>query len=198
MSKICIGSDFHFNHGGDTNLTGILKHTDRPFANVTEMNEHMISAWNEVVGVNDLIYVLGDFAYPPKNQHHVTFDELAARLNGRKILVIGNHDRETMKDGIGPKAKDHWMWEEAVDYVELKFGKDRFVFSHYPFETWRNAHHGWYHCHGHSHGTLKRVIPHRMDVGVDCMPNWGPVPLEYVRDIFAAQEDYKPEDHHGD
>jgi len=198
MSKICITSDNHFNHGGADNTTGILKHTDRPFANVTEMNEHMINAWNEVVAPNDTIYVLGDFAYPPKTEHHVSFDELAARLHGTKYLIVGNHDKETMKGGEGPKARDHWMWEATYDYLEFKFGSSRFVFCHYPFETWRNAHHGWYHCHGHSHGTLKRVIPHRIDVGVDCMPNFGPVTLESIRDTLAAQKSYDPTDHHGD
>lgn len=194
MSKVWVTSDTHFNHDG------ILKHCakTRPWTDVTSMNEGLITAWNERVGPKDEVWVLGDFAYPWKSVGHLTYDELSNRLNGGLHLVVGNHDTETMKDGVGGKARDHHIWLTVQDYIEFKFGKSRFVFSHYPFETWRNAHHGWYHLHGHCHGTLKRVIPHRMDVGVDTHPECAPYALEDVRDLLAAQQNYTPTDHHGD
>ncbi len=193
MSTIWVTSDTHFNHDG------ILKHCDRPASNVTEMNEKLIERWNERVKPQDTIWHLGDSAYPYKHDGHITYDELASRLNGIKHLVRGNHDSERMKGG---QESDHiWqhpMWESVQDYFEFKFGKSRFVFCHYPFQTWRNAHHGWYHLHGHCHGTLKVQIPHRWDVGVDVNLDFAPYNLEELRDFFAKQEDYKPQDHHGD
>ena len=189
--NVWVTADNHFNHNN------IIIHCNRPFENVTAMNEAMIEKWNERVKPQDTIFVIGDFAYPWKNQHHITYDELAARLHGTKHLIIGNHDTETMKGGVDGKARDHPMWETTQDYLEFKFGKSRWVFSHYPFETWRNAHHNWYHLHGHCHGNLKRVIAHRMDVGVDTHPELAPYALEEIRDIFMAQP-YDPQDHHGD
>jgi calcineurin-like phosphoesterase family protein len=194
MSKVLATSDNHYNHDN------IIIHSKRPFANVTEMNEHMIAAWNAVVDPEDTVYCMGDFAFKWRGNRHVTYDELGERLNGLKHLIIGNHDleRNDADDDGTDKIKDHWMWESVQSYLEIKFGKSRFVLFHYPIETWRNAHKGWYHLHGHCHGTLKRVIPHRIDMGVDCWPNYAPVNLEHVRDILAAQENYLPQDHHGD
>ena len=191
MSKTFVTSDTHFNH------ESIIRHCQRPYRDVTEMNEDMIAEWNSVVGPNDTVWHLGDFAYPWKTEGHISFDELGDRLNGTKHLIIGNHDKETMKGG-GTKAKDHPMWTSAMPYEELKFGKSRFVLCHYPLETWRNAHHGWFHLHGHCHGSLKRLIPHRLDVGVDTRDSFAPYNLEELRDFFDAQEDYNPQDHHGD
>ncbi len=192
--KVWVTSDTHFNHDR------IVELSHRPFSDITEMNEHIISKWVERVGPQDIVYVLGDFAYPYKHHGHVTFEELAARLPGTKHLIIGNHDRETMKGGEGVKVRDHWMWGSTQEYLEFKYGKSRWVFCHYPFETWRNAHHGWYMLHGHCHGTLRRVIPHRLDVGVDAFPeyDYGPIALDDIRDIMESQEDYDPVDHHGD
>lgn len=193
--KTFVISDTHLNHD---NMIKLALRTE--FANVTEMNEHMIEVWNAAVGPLDTVYHLGDSVYKPKHDGHITFDELGARLNGIKHLIIGNHDleRNDANDDGTNKIVDHWMWESTQTYLELKFGKSRFVLCHYPLETWRNAHHGWYHLHGHCHGTLKRVIPHRLDMGVDCWPDYAPVNLEHVRDVLAAQINYLPQDHHGD
>ena len=49
-------SDTHFGHAK------IIEYCDRPFNNVEEMDEYLISAWNETVQANDDIYILGDFA----------------------------------------------------------------------------------------------------------------------------------------
>lgn len=193
MSKVFAVSDTHWNHDN------IIKHADRPFANVTEMNEHMIRVWNEVVGPEDIVYHNGDVAFRPKHAGHISYDELMYRLNGEKHLTIGNHDLERNdKDDDGTnKIKDHPAWASVEHYREIKFGSSRFVLSHYPIEQWRNAHKGWYHLHGHCHGTLKRRIPHRMDVGVDCWPNFAPVNLELIRDMMK-EEEFIPQDHHGD
>lgn len=93
MSKnIWVVSDTHFNH------TTILKFTDANsgrlirgdrFASSAEMDEHMIDRWNSVVNPGDKIYHLGDVVFGDKegwmNRHW-------SRLNGRKRLVVGNHD----------------------------------------------------------------------------------------------------------
>lgn len=193
MSKVFVVSDTHWNHDNMITLAG------RKFDNVTQMNEHMIAAWNAVVDPNSIVYHCGDVAYQYRHSGHITYDELMSRLNGEKHLVWGNHDIECndkADDGTN-KIVNHEAWASTQPYLEIKFGKSRFVLCHYPLEQWRNAHKGWYHVHGHCHGTLKRVIPHRMDVGVDCWPNYAPVNLETIRDMMA-KEKFVPQDHHGD
>src|SRR3990167_7138939 len=67
----------------------IIELSGRPFGNVYEMDQAIIANWNAVVGHDDTVYVLGDFAMGEIN----TTLRYAASLNGHKILIAGNHDR---------------------------------------------------------------------------------------------------------
>jgi calcineurin-like phosphoesterase family protein len=71
----------------------------------------------------------------------------------------------------------------------------RAVACHYPMETWKSAHKGYLMLHGHSHGTLRRKLPHRFDVGADVFDT--PASLRNLASI-AAEEMFLPTDHHGD
>jgi len=91
MSRdIWIISDTHFRH------SNILRFTDsntgelvRPgFADVDEMDEHMIERWNSVVKQGDIVYHLGDVVMGDKEW----FKKNWPRLNGSKRLIVGNHD----------------------------------------------------------------------------------------------------------
>lgn len=52
------------------------------------MTKGLIKNWNSVVGKNDIVYVVGDFALCGKQK----IIEIGNRLNGRKRLILGNHD----------------------------------------------------------------------------------------------------------
>lgn len=51
-----------------------------------DQNEWLIHNWNSTVGENDLVLHLGDFIFKNKNE------EVLYRLNGRIVMIIGNHD----------------------------------------------------------------------------------------------------------
>lgn len=171
----------------------------------------MIERWNERISASDTVYHLGDFGFPPKTEYHVTFDELGARLNGHKVLIRGNHDVENGRGFTEDDRIDkHWMWEEVCDYKELKYGKTRFVLFHYPIESWRWAHKGGLHIHGHVHCGYsnpgqKFYKPHRFDAGVDRQtrgedPSLFAVPwhIDELRDKLNAQTDYNAVSHHAE
>lgn len=80
--KIFVISDTHLNH------TNIIKYCNRPFASVEEMNKAIIDNWNNTVGPDDYVYMLGDFCLGGVE----TVKELCSQLNGHKILIKGNHD----------------------------------------------------------------------------------------------------------
>jgi len=84
---IWLTSDTHFNHAN------IIRYSSRPFADVNEMNEALIARWNRVVQPLDTIYHLGDFGMGTPD----AWPAIVARLNGRKLLVLGNHDRHRGK-----------------------------------------------------------------------------------------------------
>lgn len=82
MKTLFVG-DTHFGH------YNIMRHDGRPFKTSEEMDEYMIKVWNERVSSDDEVYILGDFSWYKKEKT----DEILARLNGKKYLVKGNHDK---------------------------------------------------------------------------------------------------------
>src|SRR5271165_2813112 len=76
-------SDSHYYHNN------ILRYCDRPFANLDEMHRAMIVNWNNCVSPLDTVYHLGDFAFGPVSNVKCILE----KLNGKTILVRGNHDR---------------------------------------------------------------------------------------------------------
>lgn len=179
---VYVTSDTHFNHAG------IITLSNRPFADVHEMNEAMITAWNDTVHPNDTVWVLGDFAFV--NKYGMDVDELFAALVGKKILVRGNHDYHNPRIFKLP-------WESQHELTKIRDNGRRAVVCHYPLETWDGANKSAIMLHGHSHGNMRRTIPRRFDVGVDAEHSIGyaPTNLEYFFSKAAAQT-YEPQDHH--
>lgn len=84
--KIFLIGDCHFGH------RNIINYCNRPFKDVEDMNEKLVKYWNNVVGANDIVYVVGDFALCGKQK----IIEIGQRLNGRKRLILGNHDQASV------------------------------------------------------------------------------------------------------
>jgi calcineurin-like phosphoesterase family protein len=78
-------ADQHFFHRNIINLCY------RPFKSINEMHNILIDRYNEVVGLNDTCYHIGDFAMLGKSQIN-KLESIINKLNGRKILILGNHD----------------------------------------------------------------------------------------------------------
>ena len=112
----------------------------------------MIANWNAVVGEDDEVWHLGDFARTAKQAA-----ELLPRLNGRKHLVLGNND---------PSAVANLRWASVSPYAETEVDGVSLVLCHYPFRSWNGMHRGAVNLHGHSHGRLKPLL-RQFDVGVD-------------------------------
>lgn len=95
--RIFVTADLHFNHKNiltpKRNDKGRLVHPGRPFTSKEEMNEALIQNWNNRVTPEDAVFVLGDVSF---GGTYETID-LCSRLNGIKVLVMGNHDRKWTK-----------------------------------------------------------------------------------------------------
>lgn len=76
-------ADTHF---GDDN---IRRYENRPFDSAADMDNALISNWNEKVSPNDEVYILGDFGADGYEC------DILKKLNGIKYLVKGNHDIRT-------------------------------------------------------------------------------------------------------
>jgi calcineurin-like phosphoesterase family protein len=93
MKNIFLIADLHF---GDEDMCTLVKddgHPIRPFKSVEEHDAALIENWNKVVThPSDKVYVLGDVAQKRKDIENF------GKLNGKKILIKGNHDIYEMKE----------------------------------------------------------------------------------------------------
>lgn len=83
MNKIWFTSDQHFFDNS------IIEACRPQFNSVREMNQFIIAKHNELVYPEDTVYYLGDYA------RNASFEELCnitSLLNGKKHLILGNHD----------------------------------------------------------------------------------------------------------
>lgn len=173
---IWLTSDTHFGH------TNIIKYCQRPFAHTDEMDEALITAWNERVRDDDVVWHLGDFTLKSRGFAR----RIVSRLRGQ-IHVLGlpwHHDSGWVPKTFGPSdtlfsASGHPV-VIAPPIVVLKqpINGERTILtlSHYPLAEWEQRWRGGWHLHGHSHGTHDGDGP-RIDVGVDCF-DYAPVALE--------------------
>ena len=97
--NVFVIGDCHFWH------SNIIRYCNRPWwkkdendivvPDVEKMNKDMVKIWNSVItSDNQTVYVNGDFCFGNKNKVKEIFDQ----LNGRKRIVLGNHDRCKFKD----------------------------------------------------------------------------------------------------
>lgn len=189
MSDIFVTADTHFFHHN------ILKYSAavRPFNTVDEMNAVIMTRWNAVVRPDDVVYHLGDVAFCSK----AVLSNLMSGLNGRKMLVLGNHDR-----------KQDAMLECGFDEVSVRrtiaYGGYELKMSHLPYydplDQWDSKHKearweddgkSWLLC-GHVHMTWK-VKGRMVNVGQD---QWDltPVRLREVVDLIRSTEDMRREE----
>ena len=68
----------------------VIGFQNRPLRGLEEMNKGIIHNFNSIVRRDDILYIPGDLIKYriPESQAN----ELIKRINGRKILIRGNHD----------------------------------------------------------------------------------------------------------
>lgn len=170
-------SDTHFGH------PNIIKYTNRPFKDVRDMEDAMVSKWNAVVKPGDSVFHLGDFGFSASGEE---ITRILSRLNGQKFLICGNHDDGKVRKATG--------WSGVFDYRKVRDGEDRVMCFHYAMRVWDKSHHGSLHLYGHSHGTLPGTSQ-STDVGVDCW-DYTPVTLDQIKVRLATLPKFGQEDYH--
>lgn len=173
MPGTFFASDHHLGHQGIITFLrndGVTK--VREFVDVDVMNEHIIAQHNSVVGERDTCWFLGDVVI---NRRYL---ELIKRFNGRKRLVMGNHDIFKNKDYLKAGFEDLHAFR--------KF--DGFVATHVPVHS-ESIRASWgINVHGHLHtnrvmrpGFRQWVKQEDRSIG----------DMNWQTDVFKA--DYSPE-----
>ena len=164
-------ADLHFGHAN------IIGYSGRPFADADAMNLALIERWNASIHTSDTVWVLGDVALG----HIEETLALVTVLNGRKLLLAGNHDR--CWAGHGQRAE---RWTErylAAGFAEVHQGQSkitvgdhRVLTCHFPYQGDSHDHdrfveqrpvdQGAWLLHGHVHERW-RQRGRMINVGVD-------------------------------
>lgn len=177
--RLFFTSDTHFGH------RSIIKYCQRPFSCIEEMDDALIANWNRVVGKDDTIFHLGDFAMGGSAE----WSRLLHKLNGRIYLILGNHDMKTIGAGFS-------RLEGVAMQMLINVKGQKIYLNHYPFLCYGGSYRNTWQLYGHVHTSpanrgldvprLKMLMPMQYDVGVD-NNNYSPISFEQVKKIIRNQ-----------
>jgi calcineurin-like phosphoesterase family protein len=166
MANLFVTSDTHFQH------QNIFKfEPGRPGKDLDEHDEILIQNWNSVVKEGDKVWHLGDVYFGADQ----TARQKLLRLNGKKYLCLGNHDRG-INIAYMKVFKDICVWKIFDGILCTHVPVDRTVLTEGRFTHGK----GWYNVHGHTHSMGSPEGPYRC-VSVE-MTNYHPISLEELRD----------------
>jgi calcineurin-like phosphoesterase family protein len=189
-------ADLHLGHAN------IIGYCDRPFAGAEAMNQSLVEGWNDTVGADDTVWVLGDVALGRMAETLA----LVSLLNGRKLLLAGNHDR--CWTGHGKRAKgwterylDAGFAEVHQGHIPLRVAGHDVLVCHFPYRgdshdrdryvEHRPPDRGQWLLHGHVHEQWRRR-GRMINVGVDV---WGyrPVSEQAIAELLAEAPTDRPQ-----
>lgn len=178
-------SDLHFGH------RNVLRFCERPWNDVKDMGEDLIENFNNRVGEDDIVFILGDVFW--FNESRVIKKHLK-ELKGKQIYIIpGNHDEFEHYYRVDDERII--LCEDVVVCWFTKEGSKKITevwMSHYPMMTWPHRERGAYQLYGHVHSNafkfegVDQDLPYhwnQIDVGVDYW-NYEPVSLDEVLETF--------------
>lgn len=197
-------SDWHIGH------KNILDLCDRPFRNLNHMHEALIKNYNACVREQDTCYFLGDMGMGKSP----AIEKAIPRLNGTKILILGNHDSSK---GIMQRLGFDVVMYGAVLWI----AGHQVTLTHCPLrevvreniEGMRGAEEGepwhgesrhkekysinsWdqFHLHGHVHspnkGKSEKICGKQYDIGVDAN-NYRPVLSSVIESWIAKYKSWE-------
>lgn len=162
-------SDLHLGH------EAILKYRTQ-FTCLSEMEITIFKNWNKIVTKEDKVYILGDVAWNKQSLSMMAF------MNGKKVLIKGNHDILPLKEYIK-------YFDDVRGVMEYK----GCILTHIPvhesqLERFKINIHG----HLHDKGVLKNVMVKVYND--DMKPSF--IPKEFVDtryiNVCCEQVNYTP------
>lgn len=156
-----VTSDQHFFHAN------IMKYCSREFSSVEQMNEVMFTNWNKTISENDLVFFLGDFVCGHAQKYQIA-QYLYDHLNGEKIFLRGNHDKNLEKFTNIPFQKQK---------LEIEYNGLRILLSHRPVWNFTQD----LHIFGHIHNNKENMkLEYNMFNACVEMNDYLPISIENI------------------
>ena len=192
-------SDLHYGHENSIYMD------NRPFASLEEMNERLIERWNSVVSCNDTVYILGDFIWKRDNS---LWQEIVPKFNGRKNLIVGNHDIRKENFLIATRK----LFDKIEALTEIHDLGRNVILCHYPIPFGRHDYNNnVYMLYGHLHDTYEEqfmqqfrkiikegtppkdisAVPKGNFYNVGCMMPWMNYTPRTLDEIISGYENYE-------
>jgi len=135
----------------------------------------MIDRWNAVVGHDDEIWHLGDVCLNPKD-----CQDYLSLLNGKKYLILGNHDATMVPMVEAGFIKAYQDWK-------MRIGTRSVYLRHRPKDL-KGYEQGHWMLHGHLHDKGPKVDHEakRINLSVEHW-NYAPVPEAEILKILTSR-----------
>lgn len=169
----------------------------RNFNTLEEHDSFIIDNINNTAGVDDRLYILGDFVFGGKDNIPKYRDRILCK---NIILIRGNHDIHMHKNSSvlhnGKYINVNSLFSNVYDMLDFKIGTTKLVLCHYPIMSWHRAASGSIHLYGHIHKDMKEVYNYigsrfglsnnAVCVSAECI-NFTPASLSDIKYIVNAK-----------
>lgn len=163
--------------------TKIIMLANRPYDDIEIMHNDIIEKWNNKVDINDTVYFLGDVAnfrdnqYGSKDNRMELIKNIITRLNGVKVLIMGNHDDWA--------TKEEWLnmgFDTVIEYPIVY--QEFIILSHSPLFI--NETTPFVNLFGHVHNNpiYKDFSFHHFCVCVERI-NYTPISFNEIKQIIS-------------
>ncbi len=165
-------SDHHIGHKNIIKFEGPQGDPARTlFNSIEEHNEALVENHNSVVKPEDKVFMLGDVCWNSRAVQYVK------RMNGRKILIMGNHDNQ--------KANAYLNAFQDIKGV-LYFNDLQAIMTHIPVHPGQLEYRFKCNIHGHLHSHTVGD-PRYLNVAMEQI-NYTPINLDEVKRRLELQE----------
>lgn len=168
--KTFVAADHHMFHGNAVNFTDRSGVKTRPWDTVEQMSEDIITRHNAVVRPTDMVYFLGDVLFNRKIDPSVL-----NRFNGKKILVLGNHDNLDAREYLE-------VFQRVTAYASVY----NILLSHMPVHESCKRHYIG-NVHGHLHEEFIKDPWYRC-VSMEQI-NFTPIDIEIILKDFTKSKE---------
>lgn len=168
-------SDLHIGHENIIKFTHDDGSLIRPFSSMEDMETVIEENWNSVVTPKDRVFCIGDMIMKASKL------KFLSRLNGEKVLIMGNHDVF--------RQDDYAKYFTGVLGV-MRYRR-QFVLSHVPahpgsMDRWKYNIHG----HLHQHNVRKEdgtIDPKYINVSAEQL-NYTPISIDQLCEKYNIDQ----------